>query len=108
APPGSRACRVARARRRAEMAWKIPLAAPELGDEEVAAVERVLRSGWLTLGPVTAEFERRFAARLGVRHAVAVSSATAALHLANVALGIGPGDEVICPALTFVASANAS
>ena len=57
---------------------------------------------------VTASFEEAFAARMNVRHAFAVTNCTAALHLANIALGIGPGDEVICPALTFVASANAT
>jgi dTDP-4-amino-4,6-dideoxygalactose transaminase len=75
------------------------------GDRE--AVDRVLRSGWLTMGPRTEEFEEQFAAHLGVRHAVAVSSGTAALHLAFLAAGIGPGDEVIVPAITFVATANA-
>jgi dTDP-4-amino-4,6-dideoxygalactose transaminase len=88
--------------------WTIPLAAPDIGDDEVAAVTRVLRSGWLTMGPVTEEFERAFAARVGARYAFAVANCTAALHLANLVLGIGPGDEVLCPTLTFVASANAS
>jgi len=86
--------------------WRVPLFDLTLGDEELKAVERVLRSGWLTMGEVTREFERRFAEFLGVRHAIAVANCTAALHLANRALGIGPGDEVICPALTFVATAN--
>jgi dTDP-4-amino-4,6-dideoxygalactose transaminase len=75
------------------------------GDREV--VDEVLQSGWLTMGPRTEEFEARFAASLGVRHCVAVSSGTAALHLAFLAAGIGPGDEVIVPAITFVATANA-
>jgi dTDP-4-amino-4,6-dideoxygalactose transaminase len=75
------------------------------GDREV--VDEVLRSGWLTMGPRTEEFEARFAASLGVKHCVAVSSGTAALHLAMLAAGIGPGDEVIVPAITFVATANA-
>ena len=91
-----------------EVNWRIPLAHPELGEEEVTAVAEVIRSNWLTMGPVTAEFEAAFAEKLNVKHAIAVTNCTAALHLANLALGIGHGDEVICPALTFVASANAS
>jgi dTDP-4-amino-4,6-dideoxygalactose transaminase len=85
----------------------VPLFDIELdrGDREV--VDEVLRSGWLTMGPRTEEFEDRFAASLGVRHGIAVSSGTAALHLAMLAAGVGPGDEVIVPAITFVATANA-
>jgi dTDP-4-amino-4,6-dideoxygalactose transaminase len=86
----------------------IPLFDVELGDHEVAAVEATLRSGWLTMGPRTQEFEASFAEHLGVRHAVALSSCTAALHLAYLAAGVGPGDEVIVPAITFVATANAA
>jgi len=67
----------------------------------------VLRSGWLTMGPRTQAFEEAFAAHLGVRHAVAVSSCTAALHLAYLAAGVGPGDEVVVPAYTFTATATA-
>jgi len=89
------------------MSKPIPLFDIRLDDAEVAAVEQTLRSGWLTMGPRTADFERAFAAHLGVEHAVAVSSATAALHLAYLAAGVGPGDEVIVPAITFVATANA-
>ncbi len=66
----------------------------------------VLRSGWLTQGPRVAEFERAFADYVGASHAVAVSSCTTALHLVMVALGIGPGDEVVCPSLSFIATAN--
>jgi dTDP-4-amino-4,6-dideoxygalactose transaminase len=88
--------------------WSIPLAATEIGEREIEAAVRVLRSGWLTAGPETARFEQEFAERVGVSHAIAVANGTAALHLANVALGVGPGAEVLCPALTFVASANAS
>jgi dTDP-4-amino-4,6-dideoxygalactose transaminase len=88
--------------------WSLPLAHTSLGPEEVEAVSRVLRSGWLTAGPETARFEEEFAERHGVRHALAVSSGTAALHLAHLALGLGPGDEVLCPVLTFVATANAT
>lgn len=75
-------------------------------DEDVEAVVRALRSDWLTTGPAVASFERAFAAFVGARHAAAVSSGTAALHAAAFAAGVGPGDEVIVPALTFVASAN--
>lgn len=87
--------------------WKVPLADVDLGEEEIAAVTEVLRSKWLSMGPVTAEFERRFAAYVGVKHAFAVTNCTAALHLAHLALGAGPGDKIICPSLTFVATANA-
>jgi perosamine synthetase len=73
---------------------------------DIDAVVGVLRSDWLTTGPVVSEFEAAFAAFVGARHAVAVSSGTAALHAAASAVGIGPGDEFIVPALTFVASAN--
>lgn len=86
---------------------KVPLFDIRIADEERKAVDDVLRSGWLTMGPRTAEFEERFAAHLGVAHAVAVSSGTAALHLAYLGAGVGPGDEVIVPAMTFVATANA-
>jgi dTDP-4-amino-4,6-dideoxygalactose transaminase len=87
--------------------WQVPLADVTLGAEEAAAVAGVLKSGWLSMGPRTREFEERFAAFLGIEHALAVASGTAALHLAVEALGLDPGDEVLCPALTFVASANA-
>jgi dTDP-4-amino-4,6-dideoxygalactose transaminase len=89
------------------MLWRLPLADLDIGAEELDAVAAVLKSKWLTMGEVTERFERAFARYLGVRHAFAVSSATAALHLAHVALGIGVGDEVIVPSLTFVATANA-
>ncbi|MFL5868920.1 MAG: DegT/DnrJ/EryC1/StrS family aminotransferase [Thermoleophilaceae bacterium] len=85
----------------------IPLFDVRLSEEEVGAVADTLRSGWLTMGPRTQEFEAAFAEHLGVKHAVALSSCTAALHLAYLAAGIGPGDEVIVPAITFVASAAA-
>lgn len=78
-----------------------------MGEEEYEAARRAMRSGWLTLGEETRKFEASFADYTGAKHAIAVSSGTAALHLALVSLGIGPGDEVICPALTFVATANA-
>src|SRR5215475_6608809 len=85
----------------------VPLADVDLDDDEIRAVTDVLRSKWLSMGPVTAEFERQFAAMVGVKHAFAVTNCTAALHLAHLALGAGPGDTVICPSLTFVATANA-
>lgn len=83
-----------------------PLAKTELGCEELQAVQEVLASGWLSMGPATEAFELAFADYLGVRHAVAVASGTAALHLAHLAAGLGPGDEVICPSFSFVATAN--
>jgi dTDP-4-amino-4,6-dideoxygalactose transaminase len=85
----------------------IPLFDIRLGDEHVDAVAATLRSGWLTMGPRTEELEAAFAEQLGVEHAVAMSSCTAALHIAMLAAGIGPGDEVIVPAITFVATAAA-
>lgn len=89
------------------MEWRIPLADMDLGPEEETAVLDVLRSRWLSMGGVTAAFEAEFARFVGVRCAIAVTNCTAALHLAGLALGWGPGDEVIVPALTFVATANA-
>jgi dTDP-4-amino-4,6-dideoxygalactose transaminase len=87
--------------------WRVTLSEPDLGPEESEAVAAVLRSRWLTMGAATQAFEQKFAEYCGARHAIAVANGTAALHLAHWALGIGPGDEVICPALTFVATANA-
>jgi dTDP-4-amino-4,6-dideoxygalactose transaminase len=88
------------------MAWKIPLSDIVMGCEEDDAVRDVLRSRWLSMGPVTEEFEAAFARYLGVKYAFAVSNGTAALHIAHAVLGIGMGDEVITPSLTFVATAN--
>src|SRR5438105_4586511 len=79
---------------------------PAIGDEEVEAVAATLRSGWLTSGPRTAELEERFAEYLGAGHVVAVASGTAALHLSLLALGVGPGDEVITSPITWPATAN--
>ncbi|WP_243659792.1 DegT/DnrJ/EryC1/StrS family aminotransferase [Streptomyces sp. BK205] len=86
-------------------AGPVTLADTTVGEEETAAVAEVLAGGWLSSGPVTESFEREFAKALGKADAIAVSSGTAALHLSLLALGIGPGDEVIMPALSFVASA---
>ena len=85
----------------------IRLARPDLGEAELAAVAEVLESGQLTMGPQVAAFEHAVAEAVGTADAVAVSTGTAALHLALLALGIGPGDEVIVPAYTFPATANA-
>ena len=69
--------------------WNVPLADIDLSDDEIRAVTDVLRSKWLSMGPVTAEFERQFATMVGVKHALAVTNCTAALHLAHLALGAG-------------------
>lgn len=84
----------------------IPVARPYIGVEEEQAVIDVLRSGWVTQGPRVAEFEEKFSDYIGCDYSVAVSSCTTALHLALLASGIGPGDEVICPSLSFIATAN--
>lgn len=84
----------------------IRLVIPEIGEEEIQAVAAVLRSGCLVQGQHVRQFERLVAEYVGVRHAVAMSSGTAALHLALLALGVGPGDEVIVPDFTFLATAN--
>lgn len=85
----------------------VPLFEPLLGELEEAAVLRVLRSGWITAGPEVEAFEAEFAELVDRRHAVALSSCTAALHLACMTLDLRPGDEVIVPSLTFAATANA-
>jgi dTDP-4-amino-4,6-dideoxygalactose transaminase len=79
---------------------------PAVGDEEIAAVAETLRSGWLTTGPSAAELERRFAEYVGAEYALAVASGTAAMHLSLLALGVGPGDEVITTPITWPATAN--
>lgn len=85
----------------------IPIARPLFDDEEKRRVAAVLDSGWVTQGPVVAEFEERFAAYVGARHAVATTSCTTALHAALALAGVGPGDEVVVPSLSFIATANA-
>jgi perosamine synthetase len=85
---------------------KIPITKPYLGAEELAAVQRPLETGWLVQGPYVAEFERRFADFTHAKNAVATTSCTTALHLAAAALGVGPGDEVVVPAFTWVSTAN--
>ena len=89
------------------MLINVPIARPSFGQLEEEAVIAVLRSGWVSQGPRVAEFERQFAEYVGAGHAVAVSSCTTALHLALVAAGVKSGDEVICPSLSFIATANA-
>ena len=89
------------------MIWKYPLSDIDLGEEEEREVLKTLRSRWLSTGPVTEKFEKAFSEYLGGGDAIAVSSGTAALHLALACLGLGEGDEVILPSLTFIATANA-
>lgn len=84
----------------------IPVMKPWLGEEEAAAAAEAVRSGWVAQGPRVAEFEARFAERVGAPHAVAVSSCTTALHLSMHLLGVGPGDEVVVPSFSFIATAN--
>lgn len=84
----------------------LPFNQPDIGPAEIAEVVDTLRSGWLTTGPKTKEFERRFADYVGVGQAIAVNSCTGGLHVALAAAGIGPGDEVIVPTITFCATAN--
>ncbi len=84
----------------------IPFARPDIGDREISAVVEALRSGWLTQGPATRQFESMFGKAVHADYAVALSSCTAAMHLALLALGIGKGDEVILPTMTFAATAE--
>ena len=84
----------------------LPFCVPDIGEQEIEDVVSTLRSGWITTGPRTKEFERLFAQYVGSRHAIAVSSCTAALHIALAAIDVGPGDEVITSPLTFCSTAN--
>ncbi|HET6878232.1 MAG TPA: DegT/DnrJ/EryC1/StrS family aminotransferase [Jatrophihabitans sp.] len=86
---------------------RINVMKPWLDEEEIASVADVIGSGWVAQGPRVAAFEEKFAARVGAEHAVAVSSCTTALHLALIAAGVGPGDEVVVPSFSFIATANA-
>ena len=87
--------------------WKVPLADVRVSEEEIAAIVETYRSGWLSMGPETSRFEDAFASFVGVTHAFATASGTASLHLLLAGHDIGPGDEVILPSMTFVATANA-
>ena len=84
----------------------LPMSRPDIGDAEVDAVSAVLRSGWITTGPVTARFEGEFAGFCGAPHSVSVASGTAGLHILLLAMGIGKGDEVITPSMTFASTVN--
>ncbi|MEO0250100.1 MAG: aminotransferase class V-fold PLP-dependent enzyme, partial [candidate division WOR-3 bacterium] len=88
------------------MAWKVPLFDTDFGSEEEEALIRVIRRGWVSAGPETAEFEREFSEFLGGPEVVFLSSGTASLHLALATLNIGPGDEVIAPAFTYIATCS--
>jgi dTDP-4-amino-4,6-dideoxygalactose transaminase len=90
-----------------ESRWRVPLSDIRVDDELADAVLETVRSGWWSMGPQVEELEREFAAFCGAPHAIAVANGTAALHLALIAVGCGPGDEVIVPSLNFVAAANA-
>jgi len=90
-------------RRRATL---LPFSRPSIGEDEIREVVEVLRSGWITTGPRTVQFEREFAAYVGAKHAIALTSGTAGLHCAYWALDLQPGDEIVCPSLTWPATAN--
>lgn len=87
--------------------WKVPLADVHVSEKEIAAIADTYRSGWLSMGPATERFEAAFASYVGAEHAFATANGTASLHLLLAASGIGPGDEVIVPSMTFVATVNA-
>ncbi|MBD2811939.1 UDP-4-amino-4-deoxy-L-arabinose aminotransferase [Xenorhabdus sp. Vera] len=84
----------------------LPFSRPAIGSEEIAAIEKVLHSGWITTGPQNHQLEQDFSSMFGCKHAVALCSATAGMHLVLLALGIGPGDEVITPSQTWVSTIN--
>jgi dTDP-4-amino-4,6-dideoxygalactose transaminase len=87
--------------------WTVPLVDVVVSEDDIAAVADVYRSGWLSMGPQTEALEREFAEYVGARHALAVANGTAGLHLICAAAGLGPGDEVVVPSMTFVATVNA-
>lgn len=95
-----------RSKSRVEVLRVLPVFRPAMGQEEIDAVAKVIRSGWIGLGPKTEEFETKFANYVDAGYAVGLNSATAALHLSLLALGIGPGDEVLVPSLTFVSTTH--
>ena len=84
----------------------IPIAKPYITEEEAQAAYDTILSGWITQGPKVAEFEEKFAAYTGAKHAVAVSNCTTALHLSMIVAGVTNGDEVICPSMSYIATAN--
>ena len=84
----------------------LPFSRPTISDDDIAAVGEVLRSGWITTGPKAAQFERAFSEYVGCPQAVALSSATAGMHVMLEALAIGPGDEVVTPSMTWVSTVN--
>ena len=84
----------------------IPFHHADVGEQEAQAAAEVIRSGWVTMGPKTIEFEQQFASYVGAKHAIGVSSCTAALHLALDAIGLKQGDEVLVPTTTFTATAE--
>lgn len=84
----------------------LPFSRPALNEDDVTAIREVLQSGWITTGPKNQALEAEFCQLTGARHAIAVSSATGGMHVTLMALGIGPGDEVITPSLTWVSTAN--
>src|SRR3989442_1117871 len=86
---------------------RVPFHRAPVGEEEVLAMSEVIRSGWMTMGPKTFEFEKEFAKYVGAQHAIAVSTGTAALHLSLEAAGVQAGDEVLLPTTTFTATAEA-
>ena len=85
----------------------LPFGRPSFSDREVAAVARVMRSGWVGMGPETLAFEEELAAALNIQHVVTVSSCTSGLFLSLLVSGVGPGDEVVCPSFTWCSTANA-
>ncbi len=87
--------------------WTVPLADVIVPEDDIAVVADTYRSGWLSMGPRTEELEAVFADYTGARHALAVANCTAGLHLMTLAAGLGPGDEVVVPSTTFVATVNA-